>query len=562
MPLLAFFAFLSGIITILSPCILPVVPIIMSGSVGGKRKPLGIITGFTTAFTAFTLTLSALIRALNVPPDSLRIVSVILLAVFGLVMAVPRFQQLFETAASRLSVRTKSRNGNGFTGGVLVGAGLGLVWTPCVGPIMASVISLAVSSSVNGGAVLITLAYSAGTALPMLGIMFGGRRLLKRITGDLNTAVLQRVFGIIMIAAALSIGFGLDRRFQSAVLRVFPDYGSELTFIEQIKPVRNALKQFNDGNSDSEFKWEQDAGASVFGDYGKAPGIVTGGTWFNSDAPLTMENLRGKVVLLDFWTYSCVNCVRTIPYLKAWHDAYSSEGLVIIGVHTPEFAFERDPSNVEKAIADLGISWPVVLDNDFLQWKAYGNRFWPAHYFIDAEGRIRYFHFGEGNYAESENVIRRLIGEAGKKTAERAGDIVRAAASSRTPEIYLGFGRAEGFISEEAVSRDQIGNYRIIEKPGTGQWGLNGRWLITKEYITADGEGSLELGFNAAKVFMVIEPLDSGTLIEVKLDGHEAGEIQPEESRLYQLLDLQKAGEHLLELRISGYARLYTFTFG
>ena len=406
MIILVFFAFLSGIVTILSPCILPILPIVLSGSVGGKRKPLGVITGFILSFSIFTLLLTALVQLLQIPPDALRILAIILIILFGLIMLIPRLRNYFELITSKLTNRKQSKSSStGFIGGLIVGFSLGLVWTPCVGPIMASVISLAITQTVDGGAVLIILAYSLGTSIPMLAIMAGGRSLIKRFPLlTKNPEKIQKFFGILMIVVGLSMVFGLDRQFQSAVLDIFPQYGAGLTVFENIEPVQNAI---NKRTAPSSFDVEPQKGK--LGDYGMASEIVTKGVWFNTEGQsLTMEELRGKVVLIDFWTYSCINCVRTIPHLSSWYEAYKDEGLVIIGVHSPEFTFERDADNVQKAMKELGVNWPVVLDNDFKQWQAYSNRYWPAKYFIDRTGRIRYFHFGEGEYDTSEEVIRKL----------------------------------------------------------------------------------------------------------------------------------------------------------
>ncbi len=563
--ILAFFAFLSGIVTILSPCILPVLPIILSGSLGGKRKPLGVVTGFVFSFSLFTLILSTLVQNLKIPPDTLRLTAVIIIVVFGLILFIPFLQQQFEILASRLVSRKKGSPKNGFGGGLLTGASLGLLWTPCVGPIMASVISLAVSQQVDGGAVLIITAYSLGTALPMLAVMLGGRKILTRFPKlSSRTALIQRVFGAIMIIAGLSVGFGLDRKFQSAVLTAFPNYGSGLTSIENSRLVSEAL------NKRTELSIDNEPSNGKLENYGPAPEIITDGRWFNTEEPLTMAGLKGRVVLIDFWTYSCVNCVRTLPYLRAWHEAYADEGLVIIGVHSPEFAFERDAGNLQQAISDLEVLWPVVQDNSFGQWRAYSNRYWPAHYFIDAEGNIRYFHFGEGEYETSEQVIRELLREAGHKTTTRSATVKQIEVESSTPELYLGYRRASGFLSESTKLNDSAASYSFSSVPGNGEWNLQGRWVIRKDFIETEANGSLELGFNAGNVYLVIEPVSENSSVKVLIDGipaagttdSESGVIYPDKSRLYHLAELTEAGPHVLRLVTEGKIRFYAFTFG
>jgi cytochrome c biogenesis protein CcdA/thiol-disulfide isomerase/thioredoxin len=603
MMVLLAFAFLSGVITILSPCILPLLPIVLSGGVtGGKARPFGVVAGFVVSFTVFTLTLTAIVQALGVPAEALRIVAVVLIISFGLVMLLPRLRGVFELAASRIATLGRARGAagsersGGFTGGLLVGLSLGLVWTPCVGPIMASVVGLALTQRVDGGAVFITLAYTLGTSVPMLAVMFGGRALLNRVPAlTRNADRIQKGFGVLMIVVGLAIGLGWDRRFQNTVLRAFPAYGSGLTSVENVAAVRGAL-QARDSQSGGQVSSSEMNNFSVppkkgrLGNYGPAPPIVTQGEWFNTQGfqpgreqdrepgsgeaggspALTMEQLRGKVVLVDFWTYSCVNCVRTIPYLKAWYQAYRDQGLVIIGVHTPEFEFEKDPTNVARAIKELGVDWPVVQDNGYLQWRAYNNRYWPAHYFIDVEGRIRYFHFGEGEYAVSEQVIKDLLREAG--ASPNSGRVSGRAPllEARTPETYLGYGRAERFVSAGSPVHDQAVQYRPAATRDDGQWTLEGRWTIADEYIVPLTAGVLQLRFNARNVFLVVEPEEAGGSIRVWVDGEPAadtadvkgGSLAPTESRLYQLVGLSQAGPHLLRLEVKGKLRLFAFTFG
>jgi cytochrome c biogenesis protein CcdA/thiol-disulfide isomerase/thioredoxin len=603
------FAFVSGIITILSPCIVPVLPIVLTGGVaGGKARPFGVIAGFVVSFTVFTLTLSAIVQALRIPVDALRIVAVVLIVLFGLVMLVPKLRDGFELIASRIaSRRPRARSGAagggagergwaGFWGGGLVGLSLGLVWTPCVGPIMASVISLALTRRIDGGSVYITLAYSLGTAIPMLGVMFGGRALLNKVPAlARNAANIQKGFGVLMILVGVAIGFGWDRRFQNLILKAFPNYGSGLTAVESVAPVKTAMKaRGSTGNAAAGLQQNVRTGVfsgaevapenGVLGDYGLAPPLLTKGQWFNTEGqdptvglsaqgdspPLSLEQLRGKVVVVDFWTYSCVNCVRTIPYLKAWYQAYKDSGLVIIGVHTPEFEFEKNPANVAQAIKELGVTWPVVQDNDYAQWNAYGNQYWPAHYFIDARGRVRYFHFGEGEYATSERVIQALLKEAGARVA---GTIISPPAQSidsQTPETYLGYDRGRGFFSAVHPVSDRVADYRPAGRPTNGMWSLTGKWTITPQYIFPESSGSLELGFKARNVFLVIEPQAAGASIGVKVDGRPAadtpdvkqGVLQPNESRMYQLVALNQPGSHLLQLDVKGKVRLFAFTFG
>jgi cytochrome c biogenesis protein CcdA/thiol-disulfide isomerase/thioredoxin len=421
MVILLTFSFLAGIVTILSPCILPILPVILATSVTepkNRTRPYGIIVGFVASFTFFTLFLSTIVKILGVPSNSLRAISVFVIAGFGLSLLIPQMQIIIERAFTSLSnsIPTTS-NKSGFIGGFLIGLSLGLLWTPCVGPILASVISLAITGTVTTDTFLITLAYSLGTAIPMLLIILGGQALLMKVPWLLhNSGKVQRAFGLLMISTALLIYTGADRSFQTYIVNTFPQYGVGLTKLEDNKVVKSELEDMAKPEVQLARKGTL------------APEIIAGGEWFNvpdskqGRGLLTLKELRGKVVLIDFWTYSCINCLRTIPYLKEWDHKYRDKGLVIIGIHSPEFEFEKNPENVQKAIHDLGLTYPVMQDNNFATWKAYKNRYWPAKYFIDHEGNIRGSHFGEGDYDQSEAMIQQLLKEAGVEVTEETNN--------------------------------------------------------------------------------------------------------------------------------------------
>jgi thiol-disulfide isomerase/thioredoxin len=274
-------------------------------------------------------------------------------------------------------------------------------------------------------------------------------------------------------------------------------------------------------------------------------------------------------VLVDFWTYSCVNCVRTLPYLRAWYEAYKDKGLVIVGVHSPEFEFEKVSANVSRAMGDLGVTWPVVQDNDYAQWTSYQNKYWPAHYFIDAKGSVRYFHFGEGGYETSERVIQALLKEAG---ADTAGIVSKPAPvlADLTPETYLGYERGQGFSSAVQAEAGKVLDYKPGALSAAGQWSLEGRWTITSQYIVPESAGTLNFSFNAKDVFLVVEPQAPGGSISVTVDGRSpsdtpdvsGGILKATGSRLYHLVKLESGGGHLLKLAVKGKLRLFAFTFG
>lgn len=571
MLLLAAFSFLAGVVTILSPCIFPVLPIILTGAVTkGRRRPWGIVSGFVVSFAFFTLALATVVRSTGLSADALRLVSIVFLALFGLFLFIPRLQLLFENIANRFLPRQAGNQGQGYRSGFLVGVSLGLLWTPCVGPIMAAVISLAATSSVNLASVLITLAYSAGTAFPMLGIMYGGRGLLNRFAAvKTHAGAIQRGFGVLMVIMALALYLGLDRSFQYWLLSHFPNYGAGLTALEKNTQVEKALGTLTkrpthplSGNS-AELSLDM---------YPSAPELIPGGQWFNSQ-PLTLQSLRGKVVLVDFWTYTCINCLRTLPYLKAWQESYADKGLVIIGVHTPEFEFEKNPDNVQRAVRDLGIKYPVVQDNAYATWQAYQNHYWPAKYFIDKDGRVRATHFGEGDYDASEGIIRRLL----RETGSQPGAYVEKPAysiDSQTPETYLGLARTAHFSSPEKL-RSGWTQYTLPQQLDLNGYAYLGNWLANDEYSSPKSGAELAFRFSAKDVFLVLRPLGKGPVaVQVWLDGLpitvadagkdvKSGIVEVSADRLYHLVRLNKAGEHTLLLKFpqDGVA-LFAFTFG
>lgn len=540
MLILLLFAFIGGIITVLSPCILPLLPIILSSTAGGGRKrPLGIVAGFILSFTFFTLFLSTIVQATGISANALRNTSVFILIIFGLTLIIPKVQAQIEKLFVYFTRFTpNSQNKTGFSGGILIGASLGLLWTPCVGPILASVISLAISGEVTGSAFLITLAYSAGTAIPMFGIIVGGRTALTRVPWLVrNSGNIQKAFGILMIITAIGIYQNVDRKFQSYILEKFPQYGTGITAIEDNEFVQNAL---NGSTQNSDMIGKPMNEVTDIGNYPIAPEIVSEGQWFNSEA-LTIKELteQNKVVLIDFWTYSCINCIRTLPYLRDWWSKYEDDGLVIIGVHTPEFEFEKDPENLQEAINDFDIKYPVVQDNDYKTWRAYNNRYWPAKYLIDKNGRIRYTHFGEGEYDETEEMIQKLLSEDGEEVSEVINNPDYEIAS-RTPEIYLGSQRYNG----QAYTS------------------FSGDWEQTEEYIESTEGSVIELKFFSKDVFLVMSS-EEETNVKVFLDGEEIDSVEVMKDKLYELVKLEEPGEHTLRLEfLNSGLKAFAFTFG
>lgn len=578
MLILILFSFLAGIVTILSPCILPILPVVLSASVGGgKRRPLGIVSGFILSFTFFTLFLSTIVRLLHIPADSLRIVSIVVIFIFGLSFVIPKIQTYIELLFSRLMNRApRMENKNGYLSGVLIGLSIGLLWTPCVGPILASVIALAISGTVTGQAVAITLAYSIGTAIPMLIITYTGASFFRNMPGLYKKLpIVQRVFGFIMIATAIAILFNFDRTFQTYILTKFPSYGTGLTKLEQNQAVQKALGQVGNSNQSTQPQNQNQNNAQdvSLSNLGNAPELIPGGEWFNTK-PLKLSSLRGKVVLIDFWTYTCINCIRTLPYLRSWYDKYSDKGLVIIGVHTPEFEFEKSADNVKKAISDFGLKYPVMQDNNYATWNAYSNQYWPAEYLIDANGNIRHTHFGEGKYDETEAVIQKLLGEAGDSVSNKI-DNPTYQVDSNTPELYLGYYRLFYYSYPDQIVRDKKSNYMLLGNIPRNNFAYVGMWTEQEFQAVPDKGSQLVLDFQAKDVYLVMRSSDGNSgKLKVYLDDNEVsadqagddvndGIVQVNEDRLYNLIKLTKSEHHLLRIEfLDSNLEVYAFTFG
>jgi len=584
MILLVLFAFLGGVVTILSPCILPILPIVLSSSLtGGKKRPLGIVTGFILSFTFFTLFLGFLVNLLNISAEALRNFSIIVIFVFGLSFLLPKFQEYLEKMFASFSrFAPKSQGELGYWSGVLIGLSIGLLWTPCVGPILASIISLAITGTVSGQAAIITFAYALGTAIPMLGIVWGGRNLLNKVPWLLtHTTKIQKGFGLLMIITAVAIYFNFDRSFQVWVLNKFPNYGTGLTKIEDNEIVRKALDSLKTSERDSQLTSPEAMGKPLFQVRKSgpiAPELIPGGEWFNLPAgqtDLKINELKGKVVLVDFWTYTCINCIRTLPYLRDWHEKYADNGLVIIGVHTPEFEFEKDSDNVAKAISDFDLKYPIVQDNSYSTWRAYDNHYWPAKYLIDKDGVVRYTHFGEGKYDETEKTIQALLAETGEDVSGVEINTSTYSVSSRTPELYLGTWRIGYFASPEQVIRDKELTYTKPTILPDNYFAYEGLWTMGYQTSIPKKGSKLHLNFNAKEVFLVMKPTDGKSSVKVYLNGlvvnaenkgedvTDNGVVNLDKDRLYKLIKLTLPGKNNVTIEfLDDNTEIYAFTFG
>ena len=446
MYILLLFAFLAGIVTVLSPCILPVLPLLLSAGIGqGQYRPYGIIIGLIVSFTFFTLALTAIVHATGISPNILRYIAIVLITFFGLTMIFPRLEQWFSSHLNIIAnlgqtVEVQSQHaGTGFWSGFILGGALGLIWSPCAGPILAAITTLVATSAITWSAVLVTFAYSLGTALPMFFIIYGGNKIANSTTAIAPyTEMIRKIFGTFMILGALTIAFHFDVILQQIALKYFP-----MVTIGDNPVVQKELEKLS-GNTLSP--------APVIGS--RAPDFVGISNWINSK-PLNLEQLYGKVILVDFWTYSCINCVRTLPYLKEWYKKYADKGFIIVGVHTPEFEFEKDFNNVKDAVKRFDLLYPIALDNNYSTWRNFHNRYWPAHFIIDQNGIVQYMHFGEGEYITTENKIRSLLNLSPViKEEEKVKPEFR-----QTPETYLGFLRAQNYIPQISLKKNETAEY-------------------------------------------------------------------------------------------------------
>ena len=576
MILLVLFAFVAGAGTALSPCVLPVLPALLaSAGSGGRRRPLGVIAGLTATFTIAIVALASLVDGVGLPGGTVRTLAVVVLLGFGVALLVPSLAARVEAPLSRLARFGPRGRGDGFWSGVLVGGGLGFVYAPCAGPILAAVVSVSATQGASGELVAVALGYAAGSALVLLLIAYGGRRLLDRLRAAGRGPAVQRVLGAVMVATAVAVATDLDVRFQTALADDFPEAVVNPTrALERSDAVEERLADLRGRSRFEETaRRPRMAGLPVLG---SAPDFTGNDEWFNTraNAPLHLDGLRGRVVLIDFWTYTCINCIRTLPYLRAWDGRYRDDGLTIVGVHTPEFVFEREAENVREAIAANRIRYPVAQDNEFATWNAWGNRYWPAKYLIDARGRVRYAHFGEGAYVETEAAIRALLAEAGQ---DRLGEMASVRVESAdpelvTPETYLGHERAEGFVP--GPPRPGYGVYEAPDELRPVTFALSGEWYVGQESATAVRDARIEARVTARKVFLVLSskggrPRD----VQVLLDGRpvadgEAGEdvrggrATVREERLYRLVSLPRVEDRRLTLRVPAGVTGYAFTFG
>jgi cytochrome c biogenesis protein CcdA/thiol-disulfide isomerase/thioredoxin len=577
MVLLLSFAALAGAGTALSPCVLPVLPALLaSGGAGGRRRPLGIVLGLATTFTITIVGVAKVVDGVGLGTDPLRAASVVVLLAFGAALLIPALSDRLEARLSRLAALGPRSRGDGFGSGLLVGAALGFVYTPCAGPILAAVISV---GAATGRSVAVAVAYAAGSAVVLLALTLGGRRLLDAARAAGRGPLVQRVLGVVMVATAVVIVSGADVSFDQFVAQHIPDVNLTAS-LERSHTVTSRLHDIT-GHS-TRFAESASSAAAAAGGHpslpalGAAPAFTGTQRWFDTPGgrPLTLASLRGRVVLVDFWTYTCINCIRTLPYLEAWDSRYRASGLTIVGVHTPEFSFEHGAGNVAHAISQFGIRYPVVQDNNYATWNAYGNQYWPADYLIDATGQVRYAAFGEGDYGRTEAAIRTLLADAGRTRLGAMAHPSRVIVPSQqaTPETYLGSTRARGWVPSEP--RPGTIPHRA---PGTlplNAFAYGGTWRITAESATAVSAATIDAEVQGKDVYLVLSSAGGRPRpVQVLLDGRpvaadragadvHGGVATVSGQRLYALISAPTAERHRLQLRFAAGISGYAFTFG
>jgi cytochrome c biogenesis protein CcdA/thiol-disulfide isomerase/thioredoxin len=561
--LLILIAFVVGVITAFTPCVLPVLPIILAsgGAADNRRRPYAIIAGLVTTFTLFTLAGTWIWSQLHISAKYQIRIGVAVLLLASLTLIVPRVGELLERPFRFLTRRRAGDLGGGF----LLGASLGLVFVPCAGILLGAVITNVGTDRVSFESVLVLIAFAVGTALPMLLVAQGSRRVTTSFRTHAQTV--RVAAGILMAAAAVVIYKGWLEDLQTKVptwtltaerwllhgetakkeLSSLQHRKSEATRFATAQPTRLPALQV----ASKQVK-------VALNDYGSAPDFTGVSQWLNTDA-LSLDALRGKVVLIDFWTYSCINCLRTLPHLEEWDKQYRSKGLVIVGVHTPEFAFEHDVGNVRAAVEKLGVRYPVALDNDYKTWNAYSNEFWPAEYLLDQEGHVRHIHYGEGEYEKTEQDIRLLLragGSAALPTPVREHDATPA--GDITPESYLGYFRIERY-SGSQLSADVERDYRLPTSLARDHFAYDGKWTVESERIVAGDGARLRLHFHARQVNLV---LGGKGLVGVVVDGRAKGAVRVNGDRLYTLVSGRAIRDGVLELAFTPGVQAYAFTFG
>ncbi|HKN96492.1 MAG TPA: cytochrome c biogenesis protein DipZ [Pseudonocardiaceae bacterium] len=582
---LVFVGFLAGVITSISPCVLPVLPVVLTAGASRREpvpatvgapaeapartwswRPVGVVAGLVVSFSLATLFGSVVLSALHLPQDLLRDLGIAVLVIIGVGLIWTPFGELLEKPFTRLPSRRVNPNGNG----VVLGLGLGLLYVPCAGPVLATIAVIGASHTIGLGALVLTAAFGIGAGVPLLILALAGEQVTRR-TGTLRRYARQlRVTGgVLMLVVAVLIGFNLTDGLQRNV----PGYTTALQNL--VESNTSAAKQLHALSSGNAHGPGNSAGANSAGgatctedgqtleNCGTAPELTGITGWLNTpgDRPLSLAGLRGKTVLIDFWTYSCINCQRTLPHLEAWYRSYHQDGFEIIGVHTPEFAFEHVPANVSAQAKALGVAYPVAIDNDYATWNAYGNQYWPAEYLVGPNGEVRHVTFGEGDYGTTEELIRQLVSESDPTaTLPSATDVPdRTPTETSTPETYLGYQYAPLHVTGQPPVRNAAATTRLPATVEQDTFALGGTWTSQAEDLVAGPNAQLALRFQARDVYLVIG--GTGT-VQVRVNGRltktlTVGGVP----KLYTLVSGPNR-RALLNLAMSPGVQAYDFTFG
>ena len=580
---LLFTSFLAGILTVLAPCVLPLLPIIIGSSVSGKNKwkPIIVTLSLAVSITIFTLLLKVSTLLIDIDPKFWTYISGGLVTVFGLIYLFP---SAWDSISVRLGLSRKSDTllekageKEGPWGAVLLGGALGPVFASC-SPTYSLIIATILPVNFAQGLIYI-IAYALGLAVVMLAVSLLGRKLVKKLNVLADPkGWFKRGLGVLFLIVGISVMTGFDKIVETKIL----DSGYfDITKVEQNILEKTMDSKDNDKNNtkttDSSPTTSVSPSSTVLNQPGTAKASEIAGieSWINSNGE-TIAGLKGKVVLVDFWTYSCINCQRTLPYVTKWYDTYKDQGFVVLGIHAPEFAFEKKKENVEDFVKKNGINYPVGLDNNFATWSAYKNQFWPAQYLIDKDGNVRRIHTGEGQYVEGEEAIRQLLKEKGSATL---GEMVtkpqnQEAKLPLTPETYLSYSRGERFANTGEFKPDLSVNFTslIDSDLQTNSWTFGGSWTIGKEdSVTSGTTSTLKLKYSAKEVYLVMGSVDgsekigtvSGDLKSFGSDVDIDGKIRVQGSRLYKVIknsDYIKDG--IFEITLPAGVRVNTFTFG
>jgi cytochrome c biogenesis protein CcdA/thiol-disulfide isomerase/thioredoxin len=594
MPLLMLFALIAGAGTAITPCVLPVLPALLSaGATGGRRRPLGIVIGLAVTFTIAIVALAQLVKGVGLASGAARTLAIVVLFAFGVVMLLPELAARVEAPLSRLARFGPRTRGAGFWSGVGVGGALGFVCAPCAGPILAAVTSVSASSGASARVVAVAISYAVGLSAVLLLYTLGGRAVIERIRSSARGPIVERTLGAVLLVTAVVMATNLDVRFEEALAKdtSLPAFLVDPTrSLENSSAVQSRLASLRPASRFAERQAQASVapvsdrvGVSIPGvktpslaDLGTAPDFTGTERWFNtpSGRPLSLAGLRGHVVLVDFWTYTCINCIRTLPFLKGLYATYHRYGLEIVGVETPEFTFEQEAGNVAQAIKADGLRYPVVQDNAYGTWNAYQNQYWPAEYLIDANGQVRHVQFGEGDYRQSEAAVRQLIYNAGARNLPppMTATAIVPSAQLATPETYLDPSRAQGFA--QPLQRG-VHDYAGVPNPMLNEFGLRGIWRVGSQSATPAQSGdAIEARVQAANVYLVMT--SAGNMprpVSVLLDGQpisardagadvHAGVVTVRGQRLYSIVSLPGAQQHTLTIEVPPGVSAYDFTFG